>query len=176
MRWYLVRRQLDEIFEKSLMILALVADAAILLRLAFCAISLRVVRIVHVLQLDVRGQAALLRRVLVNGLLSRVEGRRVGLLRRLRETAVIDCSCDIDIIGSVRGRRLDGDLHRVRKSLLFATGARRQFVGFFAYQVGGQHWRRTGTVLREVLLRKGHLLAALTRSVQLQLGYICLAD
>ena len=45
----LVSRELDEIFEKSLVILALIADAPILLRLAFCAIYLRVVRVVHVL-------------------------------------------------------------------------------------------------------------------------------
>jgi hypothetical protein len=45
----LVGRELDEIFEKSLVILALVADAPILLRLTFCAIYLRVVRVVHVL-------------------------------------------------------------------------------------------------------------------------------
>lgn len=65
----LVSRELDEIFEKSLVILALIADAPILLRLAFCAIYLRVVRVVHVLELHICGQATLLRRVLVNSLL-----------------------------------------------------------------------------------------------------------
>ena len=39
----LVSRELDEIFEKSLVILALIADTSILLRLTFCAINLRVV-------------------------------------------------------------------------------------------------------------------------------------
>ena len=65
----LVSRELDEIFEKSLVILALIADAPILLRLTFCAIYLRVVRVVHVLELHICGQATLLRRVLVNSLL-----------------------------------------------------------------------------------------------------------
>lgn len=57
-----------------------------------------VVRVVHVLQLNIRGQAVLLGRVLVGRLLRWVELRRVCLLRRLGKAAVIDCSCYIDII------------------------------------------------------------------------------
>lgn len=84
MRSDLVSRKLDEIFEKSLVILALVADSTILLRLTFCAIYLRVVRVVHILELDIGGQAALLGRVLVNWLLTGVQRRCISLLRRLR--------------------------------------------------------------------------------------------
>lgn len=80
MRRNLVGRQLYQIFEKSLMILALVTDSSILFGVTFCAIYLPIVRIVHVFQLHIRGQASLLRRALIHGLLPRVQLLLVWLL------------------------------------------------------------------------------------------------
>lgn len=61
----LVRRLLDQIFEEPLMVLTLVADAPVLFGFAFCSARSSSVRVAGVLQLDVRLQLGLRRRVLV---------------------------------------------------------------------------------------------------------------
>lgn len=80
------------------MILTFIANTAILFRITFCAINLAIVSIVHIFKLDVRRQAILLWRALVNRLLARVKLLLVGLLGGLRKGTVIDCSCDIDLV------------------------------------------------------------------------------
>lgn len=80
----LICRELYQIFEKSLVILTFVTDSSILFSIAFCAIRLPIIWVVHVFQLDIGRQAIFLGCALVHWLLSGIQLLLVGLLGRLR--------------------------------------------------------------------------------------------
>ena len=88
----LVCWKLHQIFEKPLVVLALVTDSSILFGIALGATKWTSIGIIDVFKLNICGQAALLGSVLVDRRLARVGLRLLRLLRRLGKAAVIYCS------------------------------------------------------------------------------------
>ena len=88
----LVCWKLHQIFEKPLVVLALVTDSSILFGIALGATKRTSIGIIDVFKLNIGGQTALLGSVLVDRRLARVGLRLLRLLRRLGQAAVIYCS------------------------------------------------------------------------------------
>jgi len=88
----LVCWKLHQIFEKPLVVLALVTDSSILFGIALGATKWTSIGIIDVFKLNICGQTALLGSVLVDRRLARVGLRLLRLLRRLGKAAVIYCS------------------------------------------------------------------------------------
>ena len=85
----LVCWKLHQIFEKPLVVLALVTDSSILFGIALGATKRTSIGIIDVFKLNIGGQTALLGSVLVDRRLARVGLRLLRLLRRLGKAAVI---------------------------------------------------------------------------------------
>ena len=88
----LVRWKLHQIFEKPLVVLALVTDSSILFGITLGATKWTSIGVIDVFKLNICGQTALLGSVLVDRRLARVGLRLLRLLRRLGKAAVIYCS------------------------------------------------------------------------------------
>ena len=88
----LVRWKLHQIFEKPLVVLALVTDSSILFGITLGATKWTSIGVIDVFKLNICGRTALLGSVLVDRRLARVGLRLLRLLRSLGKAAVIYCS------------------------------------------------------------------------------------